>query len=69
MTTGPDIITALNADADLDRCAVTSGTPQPPGHELRRRPGGRGWRPRTDQRFRVCSAHAHLVSDPRPIVS
>ena len=41
--------------------------PQPAGHETASAP--RRWRvraPRTDQRFRVCSAHAHLVNDPPP---
>jgi hypothetical protein len=69
MATGPDIITALNADADLDRCAVISGSRNQRATDCVGVPAVEGGAPQTDHRFLVCSAHAHLLIDPHPIAS
>lgn len=62
----PDIITALNADA---RCAVISGRRNHQPVNCIGAPAAQGGAPRSELLFTVCSVHAHLVSDPRPITA
>ena len=64
-----DVITALRLDAADDECAVTGGKRHQRGANCTNPPTTIGGTPdpKIDQEFRVCTAHAWLVSDPRPI--
>lgn len=66
---GPRNIFGLRGEAGSDECAVITGKRNQPAYNCPSEPTTIGGAPNTDRLFHVCTAHAYLVSDPRPVTA